>query len=74
MWVAPLQASMSVVSCITNSSGLCTITKAGWSRSVTSVSFMVNTVTLGSYAYEQTANHDPDGDSNGTFILIAMPK
>ena len=35
--------------------------------------FTVSGATLAGYAYQSPANHDPDGDSNGTTITIAKP-
>jgi hypothetical protein len=33
-------------------------------------SFGVSGMTLAGYAYKPSANHDPDGDSNGYSILV----
>jgi hypothetical protein len=38
-----------------------------------SVSFTVNSVTLAGSPYVSTANHDPDGESNGTSIKVNRP-
>ena len=48
--------------CVTNASGICTISKGNLKSNVSSVTFTVTSVTA--------ANHDPDGDSNGTVIVI----
>jgi len=62
------------VTCVTNSSGVCKVTKTGLSYSVTSrVTFTVTNVTLAPYAYQPGLNHDPDGDSNGTMIVVPRP-
>lgn len=58
-------------SCTTNGSGLCTITRSNISGST--VSFTVNSVTQASNSYSAGANHDPDGDSNGTTIRLTRP-
>jgi subtilisin family serine protease len=59
-------------SCTTNSSGYCSVSK-GLSNSKTSVTLSVTGATRSSYAYVAAANHDPDGDSNGTSIVISKP-
>ena len=35
--------------------------------------FTVSGATLAGYVYQSPANHDPDGDSNGTMTTIARP-
>ncbi|HEX8682241.1 MAG TPA: S8 family serine peptidase [Ardenticatenaceae bacterium] len=60
-------------SCITNSSGQCTIGKSGIAKRTTSVTFTVGNVSRSSYTYSSGANHDPDGSSNGTTIIVAKP-
>jgi hypothetical protein len=37
------------------------------------VTFTVSNITLGSNTYNAGANHDPDGDSNGTAITVLQP-
>jgi hypothetical protein len=61
------------VSCITNSSGLCQVSKTGLSTKTTSVTFTVTGVTHATLTYKSSANHDPDGDSTGTSITISKP-
>ena len=60
-------------SCVTNEAGQCSITKNNLKNNVASVTFMVSNITLGSNTYDSGANHDPDGDSNGTLITINRP-
>lgn len=60
----------SVASCTTNSFGRCTVTKPGIPKKAGSVSFTVTSVTLAMFVYKPADNHDPDGDSNGTTIVI----
>ena len=60
-------------SCTTNASGQCTITKNDISRNSSSATFTVTSVTHASLTYAVDANHDPDGDSDGTAIVIAKP-
>jgi hypothetical protein len=59
-------------SCITNASGQCSITKNNIRNSIIAT-FTVDNVTLTGNTYNASANHDPDGDSNGTTIDIAQP-
>jgi hypothetical protein len=37
------------------------------------VTFTVSNVTLAGNTYNASANHDPDGDSNGTSITVLQP-
>ena len=60
-------------SCTTNAVGQCTVTKTNIRNSVSSVTFSVTNVTGGSLTYTPAANHDPDGDSNGTTIIVNKP-
>ena len=62
------------LSCITNASGQCNVTSGRLSRTNNaSVVFTVTNVTKATFTYQSTANHDPDGDSNGTAITVARP-
>jgi len=60
-------------SCTTASNGQCTVTKSNLSRGRSSVTFTVNNVTRSNYNYASANNHDPDGGSNGTRIVVARP-
>jgi hypothetical protein len=60
-------------SCVTNSSGVCTITKTGINNNTTSATFTVTNVTKSSLTYNAASNHDPDGESNGTTIVVLKP-
>jgi hypothetical protein len=57
-------------SCKTNSAGTCTITKSNIPKATLFVTFTVTKMTLLSGVYVPTANHDPDGDSDGTTIQV----
>jgi hypothetical protein len=60
--------------CTTGTSGQCSVSKSNLSRSsVSSVTFTVNNLTLAGYTYNAIANHDPDGGSNGTAIVVGRP-
>jgi hypothetical protein len=61
------------VSCKTNDRGLCTITKKGLPSNTTSITLTVTKLTKAGYSYSAATNHDPDGDSNGTVIVVAKP-
>ncbi len=57
-------------SCTTNTSGVCTVTKTGLSTNIASVTLTVTSATRTGFIYQVTANHDPDGESNGTTIVV----
>jgi hypothetical protein len=58
-------------SCITDGAGQCTVTSSN-ANNGNSVTFTVASVS-GSSPYNSGANHDPDGDSNGTSISGLNP-
>jgi len=60
-------------SCVTNGSGQCAITKNNINKNSSSATFSVTDVTASSYTYIAGDNHDPDGDSNGTAIIVTKP-
>jgi hypothetical protein len=60
-------------SCLTDSVGECVITRDRIKRNSASVTFTVDTVAHATLTYSPSANHDPDGDSNGTLIIVAHP-
>lgn len=58
-------------SCLTNGSGQCSVTSSNMNSKKTDVTFTVTSLSGGSgYSYNSGANHDPDGDSNGTSITV----
>jgi len=59
-------------SCITNASGQCSVTSSNMNSKKTSVTFSATGLAGSGYTYNG-ANHDPDGDSDGTSITIAKP-
>jgi len=63
--------------CTTGASGRCTITRPNIKGNVPSTTFSVTGVSDSSatptYLYDPAANHDPDGDSDGTAITIGQP-
>lgn len=60
-------------SCTTGSNGQCTITKSGIRNGKSSVTFTVNNVNRANFAYVSSGNHDPDGSSTGTRIVVGKP-
>ena len=60
-------------SCVTTSSGECTISINNIKSNASTVSLTVNNLTLTGSTYTSGANHDPDGDSNGTTITVNQP-
>jgi hypothetical protein len=63
-------------SCTTGSYGQCTVTTGDVPKRNGTVSFTVNNLTLASglpSTYAPADNHDPDGDSNGTWIMVNRP-
>jgi len=59
--------------CITRTEGMCSITRNNINRNSSSVTFTVTDVTHTSNNYDAGANHDLDGDSNGTVIVVLRP-
>jgi hypothetical protein len=60
-------------SSITDELGQCIFTVTILESSVSSVTFTVDDVTLTGYTYMPDNNHDPDGDSDGTTIIVNQP-
>jgi PKD repeat protein len=60
-------------SCSTNASGICTMSKSNLKSNLEQVAFSISSVNGTAITYDQNANHDPDGDSNGTTIMINRP-
>jgi hypothetical protein len=57
-------------SCTTNTSGVCSVSKSNLKLSVSSVTFTVTGASKSGYTYNSAANHDVDGGSNGTTIVV----
>ena len=58
-----------LVSCVTDATGACTVDSGTFPSKATTASYTVTNVT-GSGAYNPSANHDPEVDSNGTMISL----
>jgi VCBS repeat-containing protein len=60
--------------CTTGTNGACTVQKTKLSRaSVASVTFTVTAAARSGWTYAPAANHEQDGDSTGTVIVVARP-
>jgi predicted extracellular nuclease len=64
--------SVTPVSCITGSSGRCSVSTTAYRRTG-QVTFQVDDVIHPGAPYEPGANQDPDGDSDGTTLTITQP-
>jgi len=61
----------SVFQCTTGVNGRCSVQGYQWLRN--SLTFTVTDIYQVDLPYEPTDNHDPDGDSNGTSIIVSRP-
>ncbi len=59
--------------CITNASGICALSTGSISQRTGSATFTINKLTGSGYTYTPAANTDPDGDSDGTTIVVSGP-
>ncbi len=60
-------------SCVTDRKGACKLSSGSLSNSLASLTLSITDATRGGYVYIQTANHDPDGDSNGVSLTVVKP-
>jgi hypothetical protein len=60
-------------SCTTGSTGSCSVSTGNIKNIKTSVTFTTSNLSKSGYTYNAAANHDPDGDSNGTQITVTKP-
>lgn len=60
-------------SCVTAGDGRCTISQAGIRKKFSSATLTVTSVVDPSLSYDAAANHDSDGDSNGTTMTVMKP-
>ena len=60
-------------SCVTGVAGTCEVAKANLKGNKAEATFMVTQIDGTDVVYEAGANHDPDGDSDGTSITISAP-
>ena len=59
--------------CTTDSSGVCSVTSGQMRSKSKSATFTVTAVGHPAFTYDATANSDPDGDSDGTSIVVFKP-
>jgi hypothetical protein len=62
-----------IATCTTGSNGTCSVQSPQLSPATPSVTFTVTGAAKTGLTYVPAANHDPDGESNGTQILIQRP-
>jgi subtilisin len=60
-------------SCTTGRKGQCSVSVAKLSKSLASVTFTVSGLTRSGWTYVAADNADPDGDSDGTTIVLLRP-
>jgi len=60
-------------SCVTNASGQCSMSSGNINNRKLTATMTVTAVSHASYSYQSSANHDPDGDSNGTTVVVNKP-
>jgi bacillolysin len=60
-------------SCTTDATGRCSLSRGGLAKKTGSATFTVMNVTHATRIYQPSANHDPDGDSNGTAVTVLKP-
>jgi hypothetical protein len=66
-------SSSTIGQCSTSSAGTCSVVLSSIPNSTAMVSFAVTSLTLSGYVYNASANHDPDGSSNGFSIIVTRP-
>ena len=59
--------------CTTDGYGRCSVSRGATPPKMSSVRFTVTGATHSSFVFSPGANHDPDGDSNGTTIVVRRP-
>jgi hypothetical protein len=59
--------------CTTDASGQCQVIRNGIGLNHDSVTFNVTDVSHATHTYQASDNHDPDGDSDGTSIIVSQP-
>ena len=60
-------------SCTTDGSGQCSVTKNNVKQDSATVTFTVTDIAHAANTYNSVDNHDPDGDSDGTVIVVSKP-
>ena len=60
-------------SCVTDGAGRCNVLAGLAPASAPSVTFTITNMSKSGSTYVPSSNHDPDGDSNGTTIVVTKP-
>ena len=60
-------------SCRTDNAGRCLVSKRKLKTNIASLSFRITSITEATHPYQPNFNHDPDGDSTGTVIVVMRP-
>jgi hypothetical protein len=58
---------------VTDSDGVATMTTSRIRRKVKQITFTVTSLEKSEFTYDPAANQDPDGDSDGTTIVVSRP-
>lgn len=69
-WTVNGSSSAGSCTTVTNTSGQCTVDSGQLPKNKTTATFTVSDLT-DALTYSPSANHDPDGDSNGTSITVS---
>jgi hypothetical protein len=59
--------------CLTDTSGLCSLSYGRIGNDAASLTFTVDDVAHATHTYQPVDNTDPDGDSDGTTITVSKP-
>jgi hypothetical protein len=70
------RSGLNANTCTTGSgggNGTCIVLFPSISLGAAQIRYTVTSVTRTGFTYQSAANHDPDGSSNGTFIIVPRP-
>jgi len=72
--VTPESGAAVAASCTTNATGSCRLNSPVMATATNSfVTFTINNITAAGFTYDAGQNHDPDGSSDGTTIVVLRP-
>lgn len=60
-------------SCVTDRKGMCKLSSGSLPNSLASITLSITDAARSGYIYQRTANHDPDGDSDGVSLVVFKP-
>ncbi len=60
-------------SCVTDRKGACKLSSGSLPNSLASLTLSITDAARSGYVYLQTANHEPDGDSDGVSLTVVKP-